>query len=95
MNRRGFLGFLAAGMLSVAIATKLGSVSLPALTRNQSDLIALIEARLKAAKENMYNALAFGLYRGAPYDATADSVVLSPSEYSWKESKVEFYINNE
>jgi hypothetical protein len=81
VNRRGFLGCLAAGMLAVAVTTKLGKTTLSTLSTNQDDLIALLSARIMAAEKTVVDVMAHSIYGGYEILHIETQDVISAAEY--------------
>jgi len=85
MNRRGFLrGFLA----TVALTTGLARTRLDVVEPDrESDLIALLERKIRATEDAMRAQIAGGLYGG--YEVPAEYVpALEKATYEWKEARV-------
>lgn len=88
MNRRGFLqGLFAAAALTTGLArTRLDLVLDP--LRNQEDLIALMERKIRAAEKAMCEQMTEGLYGGGYLVPPEHVPALEKAIYEWRESRV-------
>lgn len=100
MNRRRFLGFLAAGAVAVGATTRLAEtqISVAGLS-NHDAMLALLQKRMKEAEQGLVQALSTDLYSGGSlgfysgYDILEikPQDVLQAAEFTWSQASVEIF----